>query len=75
MTPSNKSIDEKHIRSSRAHWHLVTTFSRYRTSPATGWDKNPEYSIVLSKTYPIGGNIKNDSKDMQGFFSGADWIA
>jgi hypothetical protein len=39
MTTSNKSMGEKYMWSSRAHWHLVITFSKPRISPATGWDK------------------------------------
>ena len=69
MTPSNTSIDEKQIQNSRAHQHLVTTFGKQRTSPATEWDKtlsNQLYSARLTQQ-----EKNEDSKDMHGLFGGA----
>ena len=73
MTPSNKNIDEKQIPNSRAHRHLVTTFSKHSTSPAIGWDKTLStqlYSARLTRQ-----EKDEDSTDMHGLFGGASWIA
>ena len=73
MTSSNKSIDEKHIQDSRAHWHLVTTISRRSTTPAIGWDKTLSTQLYSAR---LTRQEKNkDSKNMQCFFGGASWIA
>jgi hypothetical protein len=45
-------------KSRRAHWHdLISSTSQYLQQGLT----NPEYSIVLRKTYPTK---RKDSKDM-----------
>jgi hypothetical protein len=65
MTPSNKSIDEKYIQSSRAYQHLVTTFSRQSTPPATGWDKTLSTQLYSAR---LTRQEKNkDSKDMHNY--------
>ena len=45
----------------RRNPHIKVSFSIH-LSPATGGNKNPEYLIVLSKTYPTGGK-----KRLQGY--------
>jgi hypothetical protein len=42
-------MGEKYIWSSRAHRHLVTTFSTYRTLPATRWDKTLSTKLYLAR--------------------------
>ena len=53
----DRSVKEILSESARRNPHTKVS-SSFHLSPATGGNKNSEYSIELSKTYPIGGKEK-----------------